>query len=423
MNINRAFALSDEVLRGALTQQPDDSVATDIAASLTDLLSRTPQLRRSLVRWPWLADLPGVQSSAQRRVRTVALVALVALLVAISVALIGLAGSLRSQWKPEGLVILISDGNLVAQNPDGTGVRTLASGLGEAASPTVSPDGARLAFWTSYDPSFPTTLEVLDLAARTRRVISGSVPLYPGQHMEVSWSPDSRFVAFSGGIGSAFSKLYLAAVDGTQLKEVNADLIVSSPSWSPDGLHIAFRGVEPGDVGSSGLYLVKPDGTGLRRLVQRTEGEPQSSDFVSAAWSADAAFIAYSEYSGLTTSSYDLQVVDIASGGTWTVSAERTDEYSAWFSPDGRWIAFIASSPNGASIEPNKLVIVHPDGSERRVLDLDTESFAWAPDSTHLLANTAAGLWQVAIDGSGRSIVPTPSDSCCVVWLTPKRPH
>jgi len=417
MSASSPFTLSDELLRSALNMQPDDELARDIAGSVAGLIARTPQRRRSPIAWPWMLGLPGVPSAANRGLKTVAVMVAAGLLIALSIAIVAMSGAFRTQWKPLGTIFLMSNGDLLTQNADGTGVRTLARGLAETASVTVSPDGSRLAYWTTYDATYPTTVQVVDIASGAHRVVSGPASLYPGQHTELCWSPDGRSVAFAGALGTGLAQLYVAAADGSEVRAIVSDVIASSPSWSPDGTRVAFRGVDPRDLGSSGLYVVNADGSGLHRLVQRTAGEPQSIDFIRAAWSPDGSMIAYPEYAGLTTLSYDLHVVDVAGGGTWTVSAERTDEAWPSFSPDGRWLAFVAS-PHDAG--PSDLVIARPDGSERRVIHLDVESFAWAPDASHVLVHTPEAMWQVAVDGSGQTVVPAPSDSCCVVWMTTK---
>ena len=59
--------------------------------------------------------------------------------------------------------------------------------------------------------------------------------------------------------------------DGSNLHEyVPRDLYAIEPRWSPDGSLIAFLSVDLPDIVANDIYVVRPDGTGLRRLTTST---------------------------------------------------------------------------------------------------------------------------------------------------------
>jgi hypothetical protein len=65
--------------------------------------------------------------------------------------------------------------------------------------------------------------------------------------------------------------------DGGQLLLVSGLASIRSPSWSPDGLHLVFQGI---DLDGNGLFLVNQLGEDLHRLT----GDATSMDG-SPAWS------------------------------------------------------------------------------------------------------------------------------------------
>ena len=92
-------------------------------------------------------------------------------------------------------------------------------------------------------------------------------------------SPDGKSLAFISTRGEGFANLWL--LDIASHKYTNLTKSRSGnfrPSWSPDGRWIAFssdRDANPGrfpgqweHLQSTGIYLIHPDGTGLRRLTQ-----------------------------------------------------------------------------------------------------------------------------------------------------------
>lgn len=196
-------------------------------------------------------------------------------------------------------------------------------------------------------------------------------------------------------------RLFLAKGDGSEPKPlVEAPQIAhqGSPSWSRDGRLVAFDGW--GRVrgnSDSAIYVVNPDGTNLRRLV----------DGMMPSLSPQGHRIAFSRSS--------------QGRGIWIVNTEVPDEEliqvdeSGWgtdWSPDGSRIAFTKSSGNQANIaifnivEGTRSEVFPPGESPYRSI---AWNFAWSPDSKMIAfrgirEGGKAELAVVNADGTGEGL-------------------
>jgi TolB protein len=137
--------------------------------------------------------------------------------------------------------------------------------------PAVAPDGRRIAF-SDWDGCAGGTsqprLRVVDVNGQPttdlRRLRRNGY--YPDPERSTpAWSPDGKRLVFRKS-----SDLTIANRDGSGERRIargGGSLIYDRPSWSRDGRWIAFT---RGASGGESLFIVRPDGTGLRRLGART---------------------------------------------------------------------------------------------------------------------------------------------------------
>jgi TolB protein len=86
-----------------------------------------------------------------------------------------------------------------------------------------------------------------------------------------SWSPDGRqvtFVAAEGSFASGRRMAYVVNADGTDARAIASSEYTAV--WSPSGEWIAL---DQPHLGSRDLFVVHPDGSGLRAITSAADGQ------------------------------------------------------------------------------------------------------------------------------------------------------
>ncbi|MFZ1984609.1 MAG: hypothetical protein WAU91_09355, partial [Desulfatitalea sp.] len=149
------------------------------------------------------------------------------------------------------------------------------------AGPVWSPDGESIAYYLNNEigsnPIYPKdiyTIEPQILSSNGRlQQVDGSqdTALTSGTFMETQpdWSPDSNWLVFVSNRGGGNMDLWIMDRDGQNMRRIydgvyeNSDADVMTPSFSPDGMRIAFRmGDSICTVDLAGRNMQKVFGTG-----------------------------------------------------------------------------------------------------------------------------------------------------------------
>ncbi|MER7250402.1 hypothetical protein [Kribbella sp. NPDC000426] len=173
--------------------------------------------------------------------------------------------------------------------------------------------------------------------------------------------------------------------------------------WSPDGRRIAFDFVD--DTGVH-IATMDPDGRHVRQLTsgRGIQGDPK--------WSPDGRWIAFGRITGVDAQGAQLEAVYVVrtdgSGVRRVVPPTAGLEHPDW-SPDGRWISY-----NIDPLAPSPAVLkVHPDGTGLRVIRRQDEHFElfkprWSPDGRKFLVGcyeVAAAIDRICVmDADGRNL-------------------
>jgi Tol biopolymer transport system component len=204
---------------------------------------------------------------------------------------------------------------------------------------------------------------------------SRAAPITSGpEDISPRWSPDGMRIAFTRRAGDDASEIWVVNADGTDARPLDAEhRYAEHPRWSPGGGWIAYQ-VQTSTHVRSGtrahttydLWLVRPDGSGRRRLV-RDDGDVVNANPVyhvamgAWAWSPDGRSIAYvccDELGGI-------RIVDVATGR----DRGRGPGHDVAWAPDGRRLAVTVDAEHEiAGPECGGIWIVSRESGKRRRL-------------------------------------------------------
>jgi Tol biopolymer transport system component len=147
----------------------------------------------------------------------------------------------------------------------------------------------------------------------------------------------------------------------------------SDPVWSPDGEQLAFVSdrANPG-TGHEDVYVMRLDGSGLRRLTSDTDRYGKAG----LAWSPNGKWIAYQD---------DAHISEVSADGSQHRRLTGYGGFQPDFSPSGRRIAY----GNGAAEFYSSIYVMRPDGSGKTLVAFPRESESlntptWSPGAQRL---------------------------------------
>ena len=236
---------------------------------------------------------------------------------------------------------------IFVMNADGSDQRRLTE-LFSAKRGDFSADGQKLAF----DGRGRETLDDFDIfvmnadGSDVRQLTRG-----PDRDTQASWSPNGRLVSYVRVKNPRSApSIWIVNADGSGAHRIATG---GSAVWSPDGKRLA--------VGGLGLRLMSTDGKRARNIVG---GETEV-----AAWSQDGRRVLFTSY---RYGNPEVYVVRSDGSGLRRLTRRRGEDYAADFSPDGRKILF-SSDRRGFK----QVYVMNLDGSGVRNLSR-SQSSDWA---------------------------------------------
>ena len=198
---------------------------------------------------------------------------------------------------------------------------------------------------------------------------------------DLSWSPDGKFIVFSGmhdfdpSAHTFKADIFIIRADGTDMKKITGDEKNEFyTAWAKDRIYF---GAEVPGTKSSDIYSAKTDGSDLRQL---TESAGRNS---TPAVSRDGKTIAW-----VSTRDADKYQIYTANADGSNVKRLTTDAAIAYFnpqfSPDGKRIVYYAEKGD----RKDQVWVMNVDGSNPTLLtnNIGHNIFpSWLPDGKQII--------------------------------------
>jgi Tol biopolymer transport system component len=191
-------------------------------------------------------------------------------------------------WSPDGTQIAFrsersGEPEIWLMNADGSGRHRLTRGL----SPAWSPDGSRIAYASPGDILCPpgrgpqcTGISIMNAdGSGQHRLPHTDGGEYP------SWSPDGKRIPFNSNL-SGDHLMYIVDIDGSHVVDLSSVGEGWQVDWSPDSRSILFTSQRDHPDNYTDIYVMRPDGSGVKRLTHDRAYTP--------AWSPDGDSIVFS---------------------------------------------------------------------------------------------------------------------------------
>lgn len=294
-----------------------------------------------------------MSGSDRRRARTGILPAAV-LVVVVVAALIGVALTARLKTgEPAvpltGAVVWAHKG---APGPEGTGLPHVYVQRADGGDDPVeiddppwlwSPDGTQM-LWEEYRGDRISDFVAGGLDRSSPVIVATEVAM---DIRWIEWSPDGSRIAYT--------------IDG-EIRVVDASTgdpaaVIERPGvrgidWSPDGGRLVI-GVTDEEGAMPGVFTMEPDGSNVQQLSDRVTLE--------VAWSPTGTIASFSAVADPTVGYAIWTMAPDGSGARVFVEGA----YPFW-SPDGGWLAYMASDPASGDEQPDALWVIRADGSGAR---------------------------------------------------------
>lgn len=332
----------------------------------------------------------------------------------------------------------------------------------QIGSVQVSPDGKQVAYTVRQallDGGKSEYLTHIRLAnsdgSNDRQLTQGSLSCDNPQ-----WSPDGKWLAYVSKSTNKKNVWLTPATGGKREPLTDSKSDVSSFKWSPDSQSIAFTGLDAPtperlkavkekndarvvdeDIKLNRLYVISIGGKGEARLLTKNGRSVNTSNIrggrAAFDWSPDGKTIVFSHTRTPAADDWpsaDLSLVHVADGQIQSLVHTNAAETAPHYSPDGKWIAYVASDQPATWAGKAKIHVVPASGGEGRSWSETSDDFGryseligWSADGQGVCFTEAQGtslkLLALPLKGTPMEISNNVGMSMGGVSLNPSRTH
>jgi len=298
-----------------------------------------------------------------------------------------------AQYLPTGHLVYARAGSLYAVRFDAARLAVTSAPVKVADGVTTHPEsgGAQVAISRNgtlvYAAGGSRTAERpllwVDRNGEARPVFDRQAPFW--------WprlSPDGRRIAMV--IDAAFSKIWVLDVErGTLSRASQLPGDQDRAEWMPDGVHLTF-GADTTGTGRVRLFTDRFDGSGTASLLFESSDSPSP-----ISWSPDGHSLLYRQIGEAT--GQDVWVYSTGDRRSAPFLQSAANEWSAAFSPDGRWVAYVSDESGLAQVyvrpfpEPGTRTQVSIEGGTAPVWSRNGRELFFAKGDTLLAAAVTTG--------------------------------
>jgi dipeptidyl aminopeptidase/acylaminoacyl peptidase len=293
--------------------------------------------------------------------------------------------------------------------------------LNRASDPQMSPDARRVAFvvntWDRENDRFNSDVWIVDEMRQVVRLTSN-----PRRDDSPRWSPDARRIAFlseravdptAQGAASGSAQIFLLnPMGGEPVQLTSHKTPIQSFEWSPDGRLIAFIAVEAREKSKTKPPVVVDEDNSFAQLwvvdvaTQEIKQLTRGARHITALnWSWDSSQIVFTaratpklldnETTEVFVTPANLQNAPYDTAQSRQLTRGGGAENQPQFSPDGRWISYLAHEGE-VTVGPESIHIVPAAGGEARQLANNYEgyisAYRWVYDSQRIVFLAASGV-------------------------------
>ena len=290
---------------------------------------------------------------------------------------------------------------------------------------------AQIAFMSKRDGYFNPEIYVMDADGGNQQRLTNN----RHDDRSPSWSPDGKRIVFfsnrdghvMGGIPT--NEIYVMDADGgNQQRLTNNRHDDRSPSWSPDGKRIAFvsnrDGHAMGGIPTSEIYVMDADGGNQQRLTNNPDGDWNPS------WSPDGKRIVFSSrraghFIGKAGITEEIYVMDADGGNRQRLTNNRKNDLLPSWSPNGKRIAF--ASDRKGHFENFEIYVMDADGRDQQKLTNNPDDDwnpSWSPDGERIAFRSKrdgnAEIYVMDADGGNpQNLTNNPHADGNPAWFAP----